>query len=134
MSDAADISREDWTADLARIGAERGFFRQLGDASSALYVENGKTLVVTFENMDMIFKSDDRMPWGFDFILAQGWSIMGLMAHGWTWYRDGAVDAFFRRIGGDRVFRSVRPGGLLRRVDGRLRGVCVFPAPAPARR
>ena len=40
-------------------------------------------------------KRDTRRPWGFEFIEAQNWSMLGVMANGWTWFRDPAVTAEF---------------------------------------
>ena len=66
---------------------------------SALYIESGRTLVVTFDNLDHVLdNSADRLPWGFNFIQSRGWSMLGMMAHGWTWYRDDAVFDFFDEL------------------------------------
>ena len=86
---------------------DTGFFRPLGKEHTAIYVEAGKTLIVTFENLDHVMeRNEDRRPWGFDFINSQGWSILGMMAHGWTWYRDADVIAFFDELARDRFFEQ----------------------------
>ncbi|MDA5558633.1 phosphoadenosine phosphosulfate reductase [Shimia sp. MMG029] len=107
MSDVAweDQTKAQWQAEMARFGEERGFFEALGDEHSALYVKNGKTLIVTFENLDHVYsRAEDRMPWGYDFVTSRGWSMLGLMAHGWTWYRDEAVFDFFDRLRDEGFF------------------------------
>lgn len=128
---AQTTDRGTWTESLRAIGAEHGFFEELGDEHSALFVRRGKTLVVTFENLDHVFdQNEGRMPWGFDFIEAQGWSNLGLMAHGWSWYRDNDVCDFFDRLrdegffeGFERVvFYGASMGGY---------GACAFSAAAP---
>ncbi len=82
-----------------------GFVTDLGPQHSAVHVRAGKTLIVTFENLDHILsQSEDRMPWGFDFIQSQGWSILGLMARGWTWYRCAHVTGFFDRLAREGFF------------------------------
>ncbi len=43
-------------------------------------------------------KRKDRRPWGFSFIEAENWSMLGVMANGWTWFRDGAVTQEFDRL------------------------------------
>jgi hypothetical protein len=54
---------------------------------------------VTFDNLDIAMeKREDRRPWGFAFIEKQGWSMLGVMAAGWTWYRDPWVWAEFDRL------------------------------------
>lgn len=90
-------------SDIARhhatVGAEGGFHRILGAEHSALFVRGGPTLIVTFENLDDVRdKGADRLPWGHQFVLGEGWSMLGLMAHNWTWYRDAAVQDFFDEL------------------------------------
>jgi pimeloyl-ACP methyl ester carboxylesterase len=89
----------------AAIGAKHGFHRILGDDHSALFVRGGNTLIVTFENLDDVReKGVDRLPWGHNFVLGEGWSMLGLMAHRWTWYRDSAVQDFFDELRDSRFF------------------------------
>lgn len=97
------------TNHLEGIGFDKGFFESLGSQHSALYVkgseENGRNLIVTFENLDDVDKDkEDRMPWGYGFVSGQGWSMLGMMAHDWTWYRDQAVYDFFDRLEDDGFF------------------------------
>lgn len=102
-----DISREDWVAHVEGVGAREGFFRELGPQHSALYVERGKTLIVTFENLDHVYERGvDRLPWGHSFVEANGWSMLGLMAHAWTWYRDDDVHAFFDELRDGGFFKQ----------------------------
>ncbi len=98
-----DMTQKDLRQHLASVVSENGFFESLGAQHSAVFVKGsakgGKTLIVTFENLDDIKKDEeDRMPWGYGFVTSQGWSMLGLMAHGWTWYRDEAVFDFFDRL------------------------------------
>jgi hypothetical protein len=96
----------DWPAIAASLAGHRGFYRD-GGAHSMLFVPRGAamaqgrggTLVVTFDNLDIAMaKRDDRRPWGYAFIEKQGWSMLGVMAQGWTWYRDPWVFAEFDRL------------------------------------
>ncbi|WP_372886695.1 phosphoadenosine phosphosulfate reductase [Shimia sp.] len=93
------LSQEAWRDNLREIGAREGFYEELGEEHTALFLRRGRTLMVTFENLDHIYaREDDRMPWGHGFVQSHGWSMLGLMAHGWTWYRDDAVFDFFDRL------------------------------------
>lgn len=103
-SDAKGMDRAAWNAELRALGAQHGFFEELGADHTALFVKSGKTLIVTFENLDDVFGHEKRLPWGFDFVQKQGWSILGLMAHDWTWYRDDDVYAFFNRLKKQKFF------------------------------
>lgn len=98
-------TKSDWRQSLRVIGDARGFYEELGPKHTALYVENGDTLIVTFENLDHVFENgDEKMPWGFDFVEKRGWSMLGMMAHDWTWYRDNAVYEFFDRLRDEGFF------------------------------
>ncbi|MEH7826726.1 hypothetical protein [Gemmobacter denitrificans] len=78
-----------WAEIAATLTGKDGWFRDSPD-HSFLYVPRGSdTLVVTFDNLDIAMeKREERRPWGFGFIEKQGWSMLGVMANGWTWYRD----------------------------------------------
>lgn len=86
---ASGDSVSDWSAIARDLAGPDGFVRE-NATHSFLYVPRGSdTLVVTFDNLDIAMtKREDRRPWGFSFIEKQGWSMLGVMANGWTWYRD----------------------------------------------
>lgn len=87
-----------WSDIAAELAGADGFFRDL-DEHSFLYVPRGDTLVVTFDNLDIAMtKREDRRPWGFDFIEKQGWSMLGVMANGWTWFRGPEVAETFNDL------------------------------------
>lgn len=87
-----------WSSIAKELAGKDGFFTDCGQ-HSFLYVPRGKTLVVTFDNLDIAMtKRHTRRPWGFEFIEAQNWSMLGVMANGWTWFRDPAVTAEFERL------------------------------------
>lgn len=100
-------TQADWKDNLREIGAREGFYEELGAQHTALFVERGKTLIVTFENLDHVYgRAEDRMPWGFGFVEQQGWSMLGMMASDWTWYRDDAVHDFFDRLRDEGFFEK----------------------------
>jgi hypothetical protein len=92
-------------ANVARgLAGMDGFYRENVD-HSFLYIPRGDTLVVTFDNLDIAMtKREDRRPWGFSFIEKQGWSMLGVMANGWTWYRDGWVSDQFDELAASGFF------------------------------
>jgi len=93
-----------WAALARELAGPDGFFTS-GGRHSFLFVPRGGTLVVTFDNLDIAMeKRADRRPWGHAFIERQGWSMLGVMARGWTWYRDPWVAAEFDRLAGAGFF------------------------------
>ncbi len=98
-------SRDAWLDRLAAIPRRQGFFQPLGAQHSALFVKRGNTLIVSFENLHHIYRhGEDRLPWGLGKTRAGDMSVLGLMAHDWTWYRDEAVFDFFDRLKSDGFF------------------------------
>lgn len=98
-------NKQKWRENFKELTAETGFFEDLSDEHKALYVEKGSTLVVAFENLDDARqKPENRLPWGMEFLTSNGWSAIGIMAHGHTWYRDPAVSAFFDRLRDEKFF------------------------------
>ncbi len=124
------MDRDAWDNELQAMGDKYGFFEKIGDDHSALFVKSGKTLIVTFENLDHVYEHGNRLPWGFGFVQKQGWSILGMMAHDWSWYRDEDVYAFFDRLKKEKffdqfdkvVFYGASMGGY---------GACAFSAACP---
>ncbi|MDF2142741.1 hypothetical protein [Paenirhodobacter sp. CAU 1674] len=94
-------------AEIARgLAGPDGFYTDNG-SHSFLYIPRGRTLVVTFDNLDIAMnKRDTRRPWGFEFIEKQGWSMLGVMAGGWTWYRDPWVSDEFDRLATEGFFNQ----------------------------
>ncbi|MBR9842517.1 MAG: phosphoadenosine phosphosulfate reductase [Rhodobacteraceae bacterium] len=100
-------TQDDWRANLREIGAAEGFYEELGPDHTALFVKRGKQLIVSFENLDHVYeRGADRMPWGYGFVEKQGWSMLGMMAGDWSWYRDEAVFDFFDRLRDEGFFEQ----------------------------
>lgn len=98
------VAASDWAGIARAIAGPDGFYTE-NAAHSFLFLPRGKTLVVTFDNLDIAMgKREDRRPWGFSFIEKQGWSMLGVMANGWTWYRDPWVWAEFDRLAAEGFF------------------------------
>lgn len=88
----------EWSRVARQLAGKEGFFDEL-EEHSFLFMPRGGTLVVTFDNLDIAMtKRDDRRPWGFSFIEAQGWSMLGVMANGWTWFRHQEVVRKFEAL------------------------------------
>lgn len=88
-------AEESWAEIAAGLAGKDGFYREGGE-HAMLFIKRSDTLVVTFDNLDIAMeKRDDKRPWGFAFIEKQGWSMLGVTAAGWTWFRDPWVYAQF---------------------------------------
>lgn len=110
-----------WDSIAQGLAGDEGFYRPGVAGHSFLFIPRSeKVLVVTFDNLDITMtKRADRRPWGFKFIQDQGWSMLGVLAGGWTWYREPWVwqqfddlraSGFFKRFG-RVVFYGASMGG-----------------------
>ncbi len=98
----------EWSKVAKELAGKDGFFSDLGE-HSFLFVPRSDTLVVTFDNLDIAMtKREDRRPWGFDFIEAQGWSMLGVMAKGWTWFRGDEVSQKFTELQDSGFFKKFK--------------------------
>lgn len=128
---APEGAEEPWSAIATRLAGPDGFYREASEHAFLFVPRSTDTLVVTFDNLDIAMeKREDRRPWGFSFIEKQGWSMLGVTAAGWTWFRDPWVVAEFDRLRdtgffarfGRVVFYGASMGGY---------GACAFSAACP---
>ncbi|WP_347311971.1 hypothetical protein [Defluviimonas sp. SAOS-178_SWC] len=91
---------ESWDRIATDLAGRDGFYRAGPAGHSFLYIPRSKgTLVVTFDNLDIAMnKRDDRRPWGYSLIESRNWSMLGVLAGGWTWYREPWVASQFDEL------------------------------------
>lgn len=103
--DLTGLPRNDWFAALRRIGKDTGFAEPLGRTHAGVFVEDGDTLLVTFETIPGIEAlSKTRTPFGFEMTGRLGWSSLSMLAHRDTWFRDPKVFEFFDHLTDDGFF------------------------------
>ncbi len=102
-----DAQTREWLADLNDVAEERGYFEPLGQDHFAVLTDAAPTLLVTFETIDGIRNdTEDEMPLGFDLVSENGWSHLGIIANGNTWFRDKSVYGYFDRLVDDGFFED----------------------------
>lgn len=101
----AELPKAKWFGALKDIAEEEGFYTGLGPRHAAAFVEDGDTLLVTFESFQGIRTlSDGGQPLGFDLVRAMGWSHLGVICDGETWFRTEEVYQFFDELTDDGFF------------------------------
>jgi len=106
-SNLPDAGKQEWLAGLQSIGDEPGFFERIGNRHYALLTEASPTLLVTFENIDEIRRDSIKgLPLGFDLIKDNGWSHLGLLSDGNTWFRDQAIYDYFDQLVDEGFFED----------------------------
>ncbi|WP_134681868.1 hypothetical protein [Paracoccus ravus] len=97
-----------WLLDL-RSAPGRGFYQSLGEHALVFADRDSDTLLVSFDNLSSARDgATDRNPWGYEFVAKNGWSQLGVLAFGATWYRDEALFTAMRRLASDGFFARFR--------------------------
>jgi hypothetical protein len=100
-------TRAEWLGHLRDVGAGHGFFDRIGAAHAALFVEEGNTLLVTFDRAERVYaQSFDGMPSGFEMVRRREWSYLSILSMGPMQFRDAELHAFFDRLIDDGFFDS----------------------------
>lgn len=103
----AATTREEWLRLIAAIGAEEGYFENLGVHHWASFSDDGPILLVSFESLeDIRSRTAAQMPLGHQIATSRGWSSLCLIAEGQTWYRDQGVWGYFDRLVDDAFFEN----------------------------
>ncbi|WP_108387296.1 hypothetical protein [Yoonia sediminilitoris] len=105
-----DDAESTWAVIATELAGQEGWYRAGTNGHSFVYTPRSKdTLVVTFDNLDIAMtKRTDRRPWGYSFIKEQGWSMLGVLAGGWTWYREQWVSDQFDQLQQDGFFSQFK--------------------------
>ncbi len=88
--------KREWLQTLKKAGDTQGYYQQLGDNHSAVFLEAGPRLLVTFESSDQILNErENKRPLGFEVIDGTGCSHLCILAHSANWFRNQAIYSFF---------------------------------------
>lgn len=106
-TDLSGLKPAEWKERLAALSEELGLFQPLGERHCAAFIDEGNTLLVTFETVQGIQNlSDLAQPLGFDLVRNLGWSHLCLISDADTWFRDEQVYAFFDQLIDDGFFEE----------------------------
>ncbi len=104
---AVQAERADWLGHLEAVAEETGYVEPLGAHHWAVFTDDTPTLLVTFERADVLRASGPAtLPEGLVLAQARGWSHLGLLAEGETWFRDAAIYRYFDRLVDDAFFED----------------------------
>ena len=102
---ASKLPEAEWLDRLEDIAEEHGYFEPLGPDHSAMFLDAGPYLLVTFETMESIrARAFSDVPLGWDLAASNNWSQLCLMSHGETFFRHRAVYQFFDGLVDDGFF------------------------------
>lgn len=101
------LSKEDWLLLTQELSDDFGYLERLGDHHFATFVEEGQSLLVTFETLSGIQdRNEGARPIGWRPFQSQGWSSLTLISDGETWFRDPTVYGYFDRLVDDGFFED----------------------------
>lgn len=104
-AELAGLAKPEWLTKLAEIAQEHGYFEALGKRHFTAFVEQGSTLLVTFETIQGIRAlSETAVPLGWEMVRDHGWSHLCIGSDGDTWFRADALYAYFDRLVDDGFF------------------------------
>lgn len=84
----------DWYQEIFPGGARTGFFESMTHHALVFVARDEEQLVVSFDNLAAAGgRHLARDPWGGKFIRDMGWSHLGILANGPTWFRDAQLIA-----------------------------------------
>lgn len=99
-------SDAEWLHLLGQIGQDVGSFAPIGARHHALFMDDDRTLVVSFDTIHNIRMRPGQMPAGYAIAREMGWSYLAIIADGNTCFRDPAVYAHFDRLVDDAFFEE----------------------------
>jgi hypothetical protein len=104
---ASGLGRSGWLQRLAHIGRDHGFFERIGSDHLALFVQEGDTLVVSFDRAARVFTEEpDGLPPGFEAVQKREWSLLSILSTGDSWFRAPDLMAFFDHLSEAGFFDS----------------------------
>lgn len=106
QANLADLPKEEWLNKLENQAEETGYYESLGDNHSVAFFDEGKTLLVSFENIDTVLSRPDARPMAYHLIADHGWSALTIMSDGDSWFRSPRIYAYFDRLVDDGFFED----------------------------
>ncbi|MEL6952306.1 MAG: hypothetical protein AAFN09_04620 [Pseudomonadota bacterium] len=92
-------------AHLQQVGRNHGFFRRVGQEHSALFVDEGDELIVTFDSAERVLdKTADGLPLGFTALKRRECSLLSIMGRRGSFFRETALYALFDYLVDDGFF------------------------------
>lgn len=101
-----DLDRSAWMEKVEEIAEEFGHAEPIGPHHTALLIDAGRTLFVSFESIASVRKfNDETAPIGWGFVQSHGWSSLTLLAEqDADWFRNPAIFGYFDRLIDDGFF------------------------------
>lgn len=121
-----------WRDRLASIGRDHGFFAPIGRDQLCLFVQEGDTIVVSFDSVARIMSEEPGgLPLGFELVQRKEWSLLSIMSLDDDWFRTTELMAFFDRLAHSGFFDSFAHVIFLGFGPAAGHAACVYSSAAP---
>jgi hypothetical protein len=131
-STASGLGQAAWLDRLRGIGRDHGFFERLGAEHLALFVQEGDTLIVSFDRAARVYANEaDGLPPGFEAVQRKEWSLLSILSLGDSFFRSADLAAFFDSLAGSGFFDSFSQVIFLGFGPGAGHAACAYSAAAP---
>lgn len=129
---ASGLDRSGWLGRLSDIGRNHGFFERIGAEHLALFVQEGDTLVVSFDRATRVFAEErDGLPLGFEAVQKREWSLLSILSTGDNWFRAPDLMAFFDSLKASGFFDSFSQVIFLGFGPANGHAACAYASAAP---
>jgi len=101
-----NLNQVAWVERVDETAEEFGHAEPVGPDHTALFIDAGRTLLVSFETVRGARKdNDENAPLGWGFVQSHDWSSLTVLANGdIDWFRSAAVFGYFDRMIDDGFF------------------------------
>ncbi|GHC51510.1 hypothetical protein [Neogemmobacter tilapiae] len=112
------------------VQAQNGEYHDTGRHVVSLLPQGSRRLAITFDNLAAKREAADRMPWGYDFLAAANWDVMGVMSKSSNWFRESTLYDLFDHFRDARLFQHYDQVALYGSSMGGF-GACAFASAVP---
>lgn len=99
------LSQNEWLDKIEDIALDHGDFEPLGPDHSAIMIQGGDKILVTFERIDDVrnqVNQDTPLSWQLQ--SGQDWTVLTILGSGESWFRHRAVYEYFDKLIDDGFF------------------------------
>lgn len=106
LPDLSGLEGAAWLQALEGLGDEHGDFARLGTQHYKLFLDFGRTLLVTFESIGEAQQLHEARPRGIALAMQRNWSLLSFLSEGETWFRDRTIWGTIDRLTDDGFFED----------------------------
>lgn len=106
LPDLSGLEGDAWIQAIDSLGEAHGDFDRLGASHYKLFLDFGRTLLVTFESIAETQQLPDARPRGIALAMARNWSLLSFLSDGETWFRDRSIWGTIDRLTDDGFFED----------------------------